>query len=686
MLVLTVCGLGSALLIAWSARQTRGSSAPSGAVPFTALAAVAGPAPPVPTAAPTVLTDEAQQRDRARVALAASVVDAMTNWNNSSLVARWSPDGKSILFGSRRDGNKELYLADPRKPWAPPRALTSGPERAPWGAFADDSIVFLRDHGADEDFAIWRVKLDASGLVNLTPGDPMHRDEPFVPLHASRALMLYSAAKVSERSSYLFAQDVTGGTPRLIYSQPLPGGAFDAAPDGTRVLFTEARADDDVITREIDVATGAARRIYPPAGRKAGVRNVIYSANGSAVFVATTADDRAVLLAIDPSTGKETARYFDPLPSAALDPVVSPAGDVLAVGVDAGNHGEVRILDAHTLRLKRSIKLPLGDIRVGTFRGDGRLFSLMISLPNQPPDVFAVEPATAQLTPLRQDPRPTLKTLPAISVSLQSVRAFDGLEIPLNVYLPNHDADAKLPVIVVFHGGPASNAAVRWNPWIRFFSALGYGVLEPNVRGSSGFGRAYEMADNREKRADWLRDIASVNEWVRSQRWADPERIVALGGSYGGYSTLMALTRQPTAWRAGVDLVGPADLKQFLLTTDAAIRSLFVAEFGDVEKDAALLEQFSPMRDVDKIERPLFVYAGQNDPRVPRRESDRIVTALRRRGITVEYMVAPNEGHTLDRRDTTIEFLTRAARFLEDALREPVPAGKEQTGRSTAVQ
>ncbi len=214
---------------------------------------------------------------------------------------------------------------------------------------------------------------------------------------------------------------------------------------------------------------------------------------------------------------------------------------------------------------------------------------------------------------------------------------------------------------------------MRWSPYARFFVSLGYAVLEPNVRGSSGFGRAYRDADNRDQRADWLKDLESVNAWTKGQPWCDPERVIVWGQSYGGYTTLMALTRQPTLWRAGVDLYGPGDLKAFLLTTDAAIRTGFVAEFGDVDKDAALLEAISPMRDVGKIVRPLFVYAGASDPRVPRSEfaaeleDDTIVKALRARGVPVEYMVAADEGHTVDRRETTIELLTRTARFLEDA-------------------
>jgi dipeptidyl aminopeptidase/acylaminoacyl peptidase len=420
---------------------------------------------------------------------------------------------------------------------------------------------------------------------------------------------------------------------------------------------------------EIDVARGRARRVYPPEGKTAGISSASYSADGRRIFVATDeGTEMSVLLALDSKTGRETARYVNRSPpTAPMGAVVSPANDRVVVGIDAGNHGEVRILNAKTLALEREVKVPLGDVSVGAFRKDGQAFSILIALPDHPADIYAVDARTGRLKALREDARSGLATLPPIEASIQNVRAFDGLTIPINQYLPK-GRSGKLPTIIIFHGGPATSYAVRWSLYARFFLSLGYAVLEPNVRGSSGFGRAYEMADNREKRADWLKDLETVNAWTRAQPWCDPERVVVWGQSYGGYTTLMALTRQPSLWRAGVDLYGVADLKQFLLTTDAAIRSGFVAEFGDVEKDAALLEEFSPMRDRDKIVAPLFVYAGQNDPRVPRSESDAIVRALRERHVPVEYMVAGNEGHTVDRRETKIELLTRTARFLEDAL------------------
>ena len=141
------------------------------------------------------------------------------------------------------------------------------------------------------------------------------------------------------------------------------------------------------------------------------------------------------------------------------------------------------------------------------------------------------------------------------------------------------------------------------------------------------------------------------------------------GGSSGGYTVLVALTRWPTLWRAGVDLFGVANLKTFMATTSGLIREIFLVEFGDPDKDAAFLDSISPLRDADKIARPLFGYAGANDPRVPRTESDLIVKAMRAHKVPVEYMVAMNEGHSLARRETQIELFSRAARFLEAHLK-----------------
>jgi len=189
------------------------------------------------------------------------------------------------------------------------------------------------------------------------------------------------------------------------------------------------------------------------------------------------------------------------------------------------------------------------------------------------------------------------------------------------------------------------------------------------VRGSSGYGRAFEAADNGEKRLDAFKDIETSGRWVAKQPWADKDRLVVFGGSYGGYTTLIALSRWPDIWRAGVDLFGVVNLKTFMATTSGLIRHIFLLEFGDPDKDAAFLASISPSTDVDKIVDPTFVYAGANDPRVPRSESDMITKALRQRKIPSEYMVAENEGHSLARRENQLAFSARCARFLETHLK-----------------
>jgi dipeptidyl aminopeptidase/acylaminoacyl peptidase len=250
------------------------------------------------------------------------------------------------------------------------------------------------------------------------------------------------------------------------------------------------------------------------------------------------------------------------------------------------------------------------------------------------------------------------------------IKAFDKGRIPMLVYRPR-GARGNMPVIVSYHGGPAGVSTARWSAQIRFYTSLGYAYVEPNVRGSSGYGRAFEEADNGPKRLDAFKDIEASARWVAAQPWTDKDRLVVFGGSYGGYTTLIALTRQPDIWRAGVNLFGVADVRTLLQTTTGVIRDLFKLEFGELGKDDAFLASISPIRDVDKIVDPLFVYAGANDPRVPRSESDMIVAAVRKKGVPVEYMVKDNEGHSLARKENQVDFYARSARFLEKHLALP---------------
>jgi dipeptidyl aminopeptidase/acylaminoacyl peptidase len=626
-------------------------------------------APLAPDATPTERTADQKARDDARVPLANAILDAYTNFR-----PRFSQDRKKVLFGSRRDGNVEFYLSDVASPSAAPIAITRGPERAREATFTRDgkSILFVRDTGADENWRIYQVGLDGKNETCLTPGPVLRRSLPIEPKDKPGTLV-YSQRDVKSAATEIVVHAIGGG-PNVVYTDPNPTSLEGVTNDGTRALVLRRYSSSHYVLFELDLGVGKTRRLYPDEGKKVAVHAAAYAPNGTRAYVA--ADDGAegqFLYQIDVTSGaiQQQYRQSDP-PTAAVDGViVSPRGDRLAIVIDEGDHGEVRIVDAKTLKVTAKVKAPLGSVGVTRFSEDGLRIGATLTVADAPTDVFGIDATTGVMVPLRHDVRPGLDKLDPMETSVETVKAFDGLSIPIIVYLPKgaRTRGTRLPVIAEFHGGPSGSSYVGWDTFARFYTALGYAYLQPNVRGSTGYGRAYEMADNREKRADWLKDLESVNAWAKAQPWADPQRVVVMGGSYGGYTVLMALTRQPTLWRAGVDYVGIANLFTFLKSTDQGIRKVWVDEFGDLDADKALLDAFSPLRDVDSVTAPLYVYAGQNDPRVPREESDQIVSALRKRSVPVEYQVAANEGHSLDHRENRVEFMTRVARFLEDTMK-----------------
>jgi dipeptidyl aminopeptidase/acylaminoacyl peptidase len=628
----------------------------------------APPPEPVVDATPDTPAGTEAARDAELAKAAASLIDAFTN--SAPLFTR---DAKRIVFVSNRDGLPQLYVADAAKPSAPPTRLVSTTERVTNAVTTPDgkAIVFGSDHGADEKWSLFRVGLDGKDLVELTPGAKIQRDEAHIP-DGKPDVMFYSARAISDVGTVVYsASTKTPGDDKPVFKDDKPGFLLDVTRDGKWGLFERypSRSENYIVV--VDLATGEAKPVYPKEG-KISISAGAFSADGKRVLLATDGGaEQALVVSVDVATGKELARYVETKPTTASIGALAVAkkGNLVALTVDAGNHSELRLLDATSLKAKTAVALPLGSGGIGEFSDDGRKLAITWSTPDVPNDLFAIDVATGKVAPLRKEARPQLDGMPAIEASIVEVEAFDHTKIPVNVYLPAGTKDAKLPVIVSYHGGPAGSSAIRWSALTRFFLAQGYAWVEPNVRGSSGFGRAYEAGDNGPKRLDAFKDIETTGKWAASQPWADKDKVVVFGGSYGGYTVLVGLTRWPTLWRAGVDLFGVANLKTFMATTSGLIREIFLVEFGDPDKDAAFLDSISPLRDADKIARPLFVYAGANDPRVPRTECDLIVKAMRAHKVPVEYMVAMNEGHSLAHRENQIELFSRAARFLEAHLK-----------------
>ncbi len=623
-----------------------------------------------PDASPTVLTETQRSLDASMAPRIEAFVDAFQNYAPVPL-----KNGKTA-FLSTRDGLPALYVWDAKDPAGAPRPIAATGERV--RAFTplpdERTLLFLSDVKSDEKFSVFRVGVDGSGLENLTPDVKMHRDPPRV-ARRRPGLFAYSAHRTEERAVHVFVQTTDGAPARDVYTDPGRGSVLDMSPDGGKVLFSHFVSRNEQVLFLIDAKTGTATRLFPREGTTR-ISAAAFSANGSGVFVASTAGQQPARLAlVDVATLRERSRYDETaIPTGEIrDLEVSPRGDRVAFVVDAGNHSEVRIADARTLALGPAAKLGLGTALDLRFRADGLALALSFSSPDAPQDLFSVDAKTGDVTPLRADPRRGVAELPKPAAKIESLRAFDGLTIPVNVYLPPGAGSARLPTLVHIHGGPSSSAPIRWTPTVAFFVSMGFAVIEPNIRGSTGFGIAFERADDKEKRGDAVRDVETVNRWARAQPWCDGDRMVIGGISYGGYMTLLALTRQPKLWRAGIDGSGMSDLRTMEKLEDQTIRAYDETEFGAIGRDDAVLLEYSPLKDVANITAPIFVYQGARDPVTPQNEADQIVAALRSRKIPVEYMLIDNEGHGLTRRENLVAYLARSWRFLAEHMGLPAP-------------
>jgi len=623
----------------------------------------AGSTAPGGTVEPDVLTGDAAARAAELAGQVTGPIDAFLNTG-----AVFTRDGKRLVFLSTRDGMPQPYVAAIGGE-ATRIATTAQRIGAVVAVPGGKDIVFSSDTNADEHWSFFRVGLDGKNLIELTPNLELSRDRMIVP--DGRPSQLYFTARLmAEAKSTLYVTPATAaGTPKALYTDPITTDLRAVSADGKIGLLRRFPSRSENHLLRVDLDTGAVQQLFPAQG-KVSIFDAALSRDGKRALVATdNGEEQALLLSLDVASGKQLARRaFTPATAQLTSIAVAKEGGLVAVTLVVGMRSEIHLIDSRTLVERTTVAMPPGSGAATEFSDDGKQVLVTWSTPDRPTDLFVVDARSGKVIP-RSEPRPTLPPGFAIDASTVEIPAFDGGKLPTNVLVAKGEQGKPHPVAVVFHGGPAGLSSLRWNPLTAVLVRAGYVVVEPNIRGSTGFGRAFEAADNYKKRDDSFKDVETVGRWVAQQPWADKTRVVPMGGSWGGYLTLIALTRWPELWRAGVDLFGVVNLRSTLATTSGVNRQTSLEEIGDPGKDGEFLDSISPGPMLGKVVAPLFVYAGQHDPRVPRPESDFVVRALRGRKVAVEYMVAENEGHSVARRTTQVALYSRVLRFLEQHLK-----------------
>ena len=449
---------------------------------------------------------------------------------------------------------------------------------------------------------------------------------------------------ISLNETYLYVLDVATGKAEVIGSPPPLGSKkaakADAKPDTKKAAKADAKPDT--------------KKAAKPDTKKVAYRTARWDGRGRGIFLTSDREGEFVQLYYYDLKKKTFTSLTKEVPWNVEDIMLSSDGRYLAVTINEEGFSKLYILDARRKRLGKPLDLPEGiirDLKFSKNRKQRGLLGFTLYRATSPGDVYAVDARRKKVMRWTESEVGGLNTDFFVAPKLVHYPTFDKVgheprKIPAFYFKPS--GAGPHPVLIYIHGGPESQYRPYFNPLIHYvLMELGVAVVAPNVRGSDGYGKSYLLLDNGMKRENSVKDIGSLLDWIKTQKDLDASRVVVYGGSYGGFMVLASLVSYSDRLRAGVDWVGISNFVTFLKNTKAYRRDLRRAEYGD-ERDPAMrkyLEGVSPMTHIDKINTPLFVLQGANDPRVPRSEAEQLVNALRKKGKEVWYLLAANEGH-----------------------------------------
>ncbi len=545
-----------------------------------------------------------------------------------------------------------------------PEQLTFYSEEVSFCRYAPvgDRLILGMDQGGNERTQFYLVQDGGEHIEQLT-------DKPRV-IHAfgdwasDGRWITFSSNERHEAFFDAYVMDVESKESRRILQHDGTNYASCFTPDKRRVLVRRANSNLDRDLYLVGLEGGVVSHLTPHQG-EAEYSSEHFSPDGRRLYLVSNENrEFATLVSMDPATREMIVlaeEKWDIGPSA-----LSGDGKRIAFAINIDGYSKLRILDLAEGESRRVQGIPPGIVEEPTWSHDGRFLAFTFSAATYNPDVWLCSIDEDRVRQLTFSGRSGIPRSSFVEPSLSHYKTFDGREIPSFLYLPQDvPPDSKVPVVVHVHGGPESQVRASFNQVIQYLLNSGYAVFAPNIRGSSGYGKTYVHLDDVRKRLESVQDLKYAVQWLAQSGLVDEKRIAIMGGSYGGFMVLSAVTQYPELWAAGIDLYGIANFHTFLRNTGPWRRKLRAAEYGDPEKDADFLREISPIHYVDRIVAPLMFVQGRNDPRVPQSETDQMVEALRARGIPVTYVLFDDEGHGIVKLKNRIVAYEAMVKFLD---------------------
>lgn len=590
--------------------------------------------------------------------------------------ADWHPRDRAVLILTRFGDTAQVHLV--RTPGGARRQLTFFPDRVLEAKFSPapgrNYFLFSMDAGGGEFYQIHKFDLADGSIRMLTDGKSRNEGMLFNRRGTQAA---YMSTRRNARDFDLYVVDPDNPKTEKMAAQ-LNGqwSPLDWSPEDSRLLLTEFISINETYLHLLDLSTGKLEALTPKGNEKVAYSAARWSRDGKGLFVVSDrGSEFQRLFYLDLGT-KTFISLTDHIPWDVEEIEMSPDGRLLAFSVNADGIGELHLLDTRSRRERPAPRLPRGQVFNFKFHPASGELSFNLNSAKSPSDVYSYLPKTGKVERWTFSETGGLNAEQFQESELIHYPTFDqvsGKPRPLAAFVTKPPAKFKppYPVLIDIHGGPEGQSRPgfqgRYNYFIR---ELGIALVEPNVRGSTGYGKSFTLLDNGYQREDTVKDIGALLDWIATQPELDAKRVAVMGGSYGGYMSLASMTHFSDRLRCGIDIVGISNFVTFLESTKDYRRDLRRAEYGD-ERDPKMREfltGISPLTRAGKIRVPLLIAQGENDPRVPLGESEQMVKKVKSNGGDVWYVLARDEGHGFAKKVNADYLYSTMAMFLEKYL------------------
>lgn len=620
--------------------------------------------------------------------------------NPDKAMPRVSPDGNRLAFLAPVNGVLNVWVgpADNPEQAQPVTKDTKRGIRAYFWAYTNRHILYLQDKDGDENWRVYSVNLETNEIKDLTPLENVRAEIQEVSRKYPNEILILLNDRDPQAHDVYRVNIETGERELLLKNEGHFIGfttdeeyrvrlAMRFAPDGGSELLR--RTPDDAWESLLKISYEDSLTTWPIQFDLTG--NYLY-------MVDSRGRNTSALMAVHVGTGEQRLLAEDPQADIS-DVMIHPTQRRVQGAASTYERKRWQLLDSALQQDFEYLRtLADGDIEVVSRSLDDRRWVVAYLLDNGPVRYYLYEREQRTARFLFTN-RKALEGLPLAKMHPVIIGARDGLKLVSYLTLPL-EADPHqrgrpqhpLPMVLFVHGGPWARDSWGYHPYHQWLANRGYAVLSVNFRGSTGFGKEFLNAGNREWGGKMHDDLVDAVQWAVRERIADPQRVAIMGGSYGGYATLVGLTFTPDLFACGVDIVGPSNLITLLNTLPpywAPAIELFTTRVGDhrTEEGRKFLESRSPLTYVDRIRKPLLIAQGANDPRVKQSESDQIVQAMQAKQIPVTYVLFPDEGHGFARPENNLAFNTIAEAFLYRCLEGEryEPIGEDFAGSSVTV-